>query len=264
MATDERRLEELQVATLLCTFDRNLRASGKGSMIWGAITIAIGLAVLLVSWWGLVNLLLGSALFAEGIYERTARNPMVIRISAITLGVLALWNIGGIALAWLTATRALGHALWLGIAQAIGAYNTWQTFSVYVALRNEAKPAIVEEARRHMDDMVEGDASLHSDIVEFQTKKTFGEEKIFRIKIFSDLLLIGQFESFFDRKRRLESAFWIPRGELQFVPTGEEWMGKKQKGVLHVGAEKIENVRIKPEMVERLQTGGIGISSVRD
>src|SRR2546429_3400947 len=77
MAITQERLAQLQKATLLQTFHRNLRRSGVSSIGWGFFTILLGLFLLrfwLASWGHLV---LGCLLASEGTYLLVVRKPTV-------------------------------------------------------------------------------------------------------------------------------------------------------------------------------------------
>ena len=134
MATDPQRVERLSVAGAFCLFDKKLRSSGNGSIVWGLLNLLIGaLLVAANDKWGAVSLLLGLALVGAGIYERKVRAPNVIMISAATLAVLALWNFALIALAAMGKVQLAlgGRTLYWAIAQAWGAFATWKTYSTY-------------------------------------------------------------------------------------------------------------------------------------
>jgi hypothetical protein len=100
LASDQRRLEQLTLAASFCLFDKKLRSSGNGSIVWGLLNLLLGGVVIAEhSKWGAVSLVLGLALIAAGVYERKVRDPKVIIISATTLAGLALWNFTLIGLA---------------------------------------------------------------------------------------------------------------------------------------------------------------------
>ena len=122
----------------MCTYDRQLNSSGKGTIGWGVFSFAIGLFITLNGGWGWINLGFGLLLIATGIYEMKVREPKVIRVSAAVLGLLAVWNIAAIVLSAYFHTRFIGHGLWIGIAQIFGATSTWKQYDAYAKLRQAA------------------------------------------------------------------------------------------------------------------------------
>jgi hypothetical protein len=84
MTTDPQRIKRLEVASAFCLFDKKLRSSGNGSIVWGVLNLAIGGALLTANdRWGAVSVVLGLALVAAGIYERPAsmKGPFATRRS---------------------------------------------------------------------------------------------------------------------------------------------------------------------------------------
>jgi|ERR1022692_404753 hypothetical protein len=129
MASDPQRVEQLTMAASFCLFDKKLRSSGKGSIVWGTLNLLLGgLVVAAHSNWGWVSLFLGLALIVAGLYERKVRDPKVIVISAATLAGLALWNftliglaaMGKIHLAPRGEVSVLGHRPSLGSLRDMG------------------------------------------------------------------------------------------------------------------------------------------------
>ena len=76
MATDPQRVERLSVAGAFCLFDKKLRSSGNGSIVWGLLNLLIGaLLVAANDKWGAVSLLLGLALVRGGYSTREKCAP---------------------------------------------------------------------------------------------------------------------------------------------------------------------------------------------
>ncbi len=42
MTTDPERIKRLEVASAFCLFDKKLRSSGNGSIVWGVLNLSLG------------------------------------------------------------------------------------------------------------------------------------------------------------------------------------------------------------------------------
>jgi hypothetical protein len=156
MASDPQRVEQLTMAGSFCLFDQKLRSSGNSSIIWGLLNLLIGSALIAANdVWGAVSLFLGLGLVAAGVYERKVRDPKVIIISATTLAVLAIWNFALIGLAAMGKVHLLigGRTLFWAIAQAWGAFATWKTYSTYKMLQEKSNPLLVQQVRGYIEEV---------------------------------------------------------------------------------------------------------------
>src|SRR5262250_401924 len=127
--SDSQRIGKLTAAAGLCIFDRRLRSSGRGSVIWGLLNLVLGSALIAGNdLWGAVSLLFGLVLIAAGIYQMRVREPKVIIVSASTLAILAVWDFTLIALASMGRVQLAlgGRTLFWALAQGWGAYATWK------------------------------------------------------------------------------------------------------------------------------------------
>jgi hypothetical protein len=255
MAMDAERLKRLSLAAQFCLFDKKLSSSGTSSIVWGALNVLIGTAILVANdTWGAVSLCLGVALIAAGIYEKKVRDPKVIIISAATLIGLALWNFALIGLAAIgKAELALGsRTLYWGIAQAWGAYSTWKTYSTYKMLRETSDPLTVDQVRGYVEELQKAKPEQTMDVVEFEANAGFVEgQKCYRLKPFDDLYIAAQYKAVL-RSLKLEQLIFVPRTEVSLTQEGEKWMSKKMKATVQLGSLKLEKVSITPEMAARI------------
>lgn len=251
----EDRVKKLGIAGEFCLFDRKLRSSGNGSVIWGVLNLLLG--VLIVAGhdnWGIVSVVLGVGLIAAGLYERKVRDPHVIVISASTLGVLALWNFALITLAAMGKVELAlgGRTLYWAIAQAVGAYSTWKTYSKYKSLRDEAEPAAVEQVRGYIDELKKSKLAQSVDQVEFDVNAGFVQgTRRYRLIPVEDLYLAAGYKVQLG-SMRLEEVSFVPRNSITLTPEGEKWMSKKIKASVQLGPVKLDKVTITPEMAMRL------------
>ncbi len=255
MASDLDRLKQLSTASAFCLFDRRLRSSGNGSIIWGVLNLALGgLSVASGHLLGVVSVFLGIALIVAGVYERKVRDPKVIVLSTITLAILALWNFALIGLAAMGSVHlALGaKTLYWAIAQAFGAYATWKTYAAYKILRTESDPLAVQQVHGYIDELKKAKPGQSMDLIEFDMSGEFLQAtKRYRLKPVEDLYLAARYKVELG-SMSLEEVIFVPRNEVALIPEGEKWMSKKIKASIQLGALKLEKVTITPEMAARI------------
>jgi hypothetical protein len=255
MASDPQRVEQLAVAGSFCLFDKKLRSSGNSSIVWGALNLLIGGAVLACNnSLGVVSLLLGLALVVAGVYERRVRDPKVIILSAATLAGLALWNFALIGLAAMGKVHLAlgGRTLFWAIAQAYGACVTWKTYSTYKMLREKSDPLTVQPVREYIDELRNSKPEQSVDLVQFDVNSGFVQgTKQYRLKPIEDLYLAARYKSQFG-SLQLEEVGFVPRNEVMLTPEGEKWMSKKIKATVQLGPLKLDKVTITPEMAARI------------
>lgn len=255
MTSDPQRIKRLEVASAFCLFDRKLRSSGNGSIVWGVLNLAIGGGLLAGNdKWGTISLVLGLALVAAGVYERTVRDPKVIILSAFTLAGLAVWNFAMIGLAAMGRVELAlgGRTFFWAIAQAWGAVATWKTYSVYKTLREESDPLTVQQVRGVIDELKKAKPEQSVDLVEFDVNAGFVQgTKRYRLKPVEDLYLIARHKAQLG-SLQLEEVNFVPRNEVSLTAEGEKWMSKKIKASVQLGASRLEKVSITPEMAARI------------
>jgi hypothetical protein len=255
MSADPERIRRLGMAAAFCMFDRKLRSSGNGSIIWGLLSLAIGgFAVAAHNNWGIVSVILGLALIVEGVYERSVRDPKVIIVSAATLGTLALWHFALIGLAAMgKAELALGgRTLFWAIAQAGGAFATWKTYSTYKELRDGTDPLVVEQVRGNIEELNKAKPDQSLDVVEFDVNAGFVQgTKRFRLKPIEDLYMVADYKVQLGRMHLQEVTF-IPRNEVTLSPEGSKWMSKKIRASVQLGPVTLKKVSITSDMAARI------------
>jgi|SRR3954468_21298778 hypothetical protein len=255
MATSDERLEKLKVATELCMFEKGQQSSAKSSLWWGVICIGIGLIVLRVGseLGAAINLGFGVLLIATGLYQVKVRAPRAVQVSAAMLALLALWNLGGLALAIAFKGRFLGggHGVIAGLAQAFGAFSTWQAHALYKALQEKVDPSTLVEVQPYLASLEESNLG---EMLEFKRKPNLENEQIWRVQFIDDLALVGCREAAnVTKKYNLKDAVWVRRSDLRVEQTGETWIGHDIKAVVHLGpVVKIDKVVMSPGVFERL------------
>jgi len=254
MPTSEERLAKLNVATMLCMFEKGQQSSAKSSLWWGAICIGIGLLVLRAGSevGAAVNLGFGVLLIATGLYQMKVRLPRAVQVSAVTLAVLAFWNLGTLALFAISkGAYGGGHGLFAGLAQAFGAFSTWQSHLVYKNLQEQADPSYVVEVQPYLESL---EALASGDMLEFKRVRHLETEQIWRVRFIDDLALLGRRDAAnVTKKPKLQEAVWVRRSDLRVEQTGETWIGHDVKVVVHLGPTVlIDKVVMNPGVFERL------------
>lgn len=255
MSYDSERIKKLALAAAFCLFDRKLRSSGNSSIIWGLLNLAIGgLAFSLHNNWGAVSVILGIALVAAGIYERSVRDPKVIIVSAATLGALALWNLCLIGIAAMgKGELALGgRTVYWAIAQAWGAFATWKTYSVYKGLRDGSDPLVVEQVRGNIEELNKAKPEQSPDLIEFDVDAGFVQgTKRFRLKPMDDLYLVADYKVQL-RQMHLQEVSFVSRNEVTLTPEGGKRMSKKMRASVQLGPVLLKKVSITSNMAARI------------
>lgn len=264
MASDAEHIKRLGLAASFCMFDSKLNSSGRASIIWGVLNALIGGAILSArDLWGYPSLLLGLGLIAAGVYEKRVRDPKVIILSAATLGLLALWDFAMVTLAAMGHMRLAlgGRTLYWAILQAIGAYQTWKTYSTYKMLRAESDPATVEQVREQVNELRKVKADQTIDVIEFEANAGFVKGmRRYRLKPFEDLYLITQYKAQL-RSLTLQEISFVPRAEVSLTPEGEKWMSKKLRANVRLGPVEVRKVSITPEMAARINPAALAVAS---
>jgi hypothetical protein len=263
MPTDPERLKRMNMAASFCLFDKRLRSSGNGSIVWGILNLGLGGLILANGGrWGAVSVLLGLALVAAGAYERTVRDPKVIIVSASTLALLALWNFTLIALAAMGYMRLAlgGKTVYWAIAQAWGAYATWKTYSVYKTLRDETDPVTVDQVRGYIDEVNKAKPAQSLDLVEFDTNAGFVQGTTrYRLKPMEDLYMTSEYKVQLGRMH-LQAVAFVPRNAVALTPEGGKWMSKKIKATIQLGPLALKKVTITPDMAARINPAAAAIA----
>ena len=229
------RIEKLNVAASLHQFDKALNRSAWSSLGWGAFSVLIGAFLFSRnSRFGWVNLAAGGLLIVAGLYEKSVREPKVIKVSAATLGLLGLWNLAGFVLAMMAHSRVAGHPL-IAVVQLIGAWNTYASYSTYAALLAASDPAANMEFKAMLDQLQTADPATAPDMVEFTSHK-FGKNDVrWRARRVDDVLLFRGNEVVLGRNNSKVECFFVPRQQVKLDITGEKLLGRGQKATVTAG-----------------------------
>lgn len=176
----QNRLEKLNVAAGLYGFDRALTRSARGSIGWGLFSLVVSALVFARGGFGWVNLIFGGLLVVEGTYEMRAREARVIKVAAATLGVLAVWNLGSIAVAYYLHTRVVA-SVWAGILQTLGAWTTYRSYAFYAKLLRQSDPATNEELAMLLQHAKTANPALDPNLIEFKVKNLTDPLQIWKI-----------------------------------------------------------------------------------
>jgi hypothetical protein len=251
----ENRLEKLNVAAGLHGFDRALTRSARGSIGWGVFSLVIAALIFASGGFGWINLILGSLLVVEGVYEMRAREPRVIKVSAATLGALAVWNLGSIAVAYYYLHTLVGASVWAGILQAVGAWTTYRSYAFYAELLRQSDPATNEELAMLLQHAKTADPALDPNLVEFKVKNLTDPLQLWKIiRIDARLLLFVQSEEILKVVKFAITCCVVEKQEMRLEIVGEKMFGQDQKAVIHLSEGEIKNVIISPAMATKLQT----------
>jgi hypothetical protein len=251
-ALDE-RIERLNIAAALHGFDRALVRSGKGSVGWGILSGAVGMFSIMSGRFGWVNLGLGLLLIGAGLYEMYCREPKVIIVCASTLGFLALWNLASFALGLFLHSRHLASPV-VGILLGIGAWNAYRSYALYAALLAKSDPGATAELASLLEQTKAADSRLDPDVVEFERKDATDPLEIWKLKRFDGLFLATSRKEILGRRKPTGVCLIARRQELTIEILGELRFGQKQKATLRFAGSELRNVRILPEMAQKLQT----------
>jgi hypothetical protein len=247
------RFERLNVAAALRGFDQALVRSAKVSIGWGLFAMIIGAIFFATGRFGWINLICGLALVIEGIYEMKVREPKVIIVAATTLGFLAIWNMGSLVAAAFLHARLGGHPI-AGILQALGAWATYGSYSVYAALLAKSDPGAKQELESLIQQIETVDPGLAHDVAQFEVKKFSDPLQVWRIKNFDGLLLFVKSEEVLGVKKFATECFLAQKQNVRLEILGEKMFGEKQNAVIYAGVHELKNVVITPGIARKLQS----------
>src|SRR5437588_423237 len=84
-----------------------------------------------------------------------------------------------------------GHGLLAGLAQAFGAFSTWNAHMIYKHLQESADPSVVIEVQPYLQSL---ESEAAAEMPEFKVKPNLENEQIWRIRFIDDLALLGRRE----------------------------------------------------------------------
>ena len=202
---------------------------------------------------GWINLIFGCLLIAEGLYEMRAREARVIKVAAATLGALAVWNLGALALAYYLHARTTA-SVWAGILQAIGAWTTYRSYTIYAELLRQSDPSTNEELACLLQNAKTANPALDPNLVEFKVKNLTDPLQIWKVnRIDGRMLLFVQSEEILNVVKYAMQCFVVEKERMRLEIVGEKMLGQDQKAVIHLSETAIKNVVISPAMATKLQ-----------
>jgi hypothetical protein len=217
---------------------RTLRATGWGSIFFGSVSIALGLAPP----WDWVRLFVGAVLLGTGTWSIRSPRPAGVVLDGFSLLMVGAYNILGIGLWMHAGMGVLDSAFWLklGICQA-----AWGTvnFLRYARFRDEFHEPAADAELQHLEEIVRGirgtRASESTDMIEF---KSYGWRPEFW-----KAHLTGDGAVFLASGGEMLVA---PRDEVKVTVTGRMWVGRSQWATITINGRKLR-CAIAPEYLER-------------
>ena len=257
------RLNDLNVATTALFLERGMRTSAWGSFFWGSLAVLSGFLTFTQSpWIGAANYAFGVLLIAEGFYEWRNRTPMAVKVAALTLAALAVWNTFWFILS-VKYNRAMGGLMahpFVTIMQGINAWNAWRSYSVFEHAYQNVKSECLLHVRESIEALRNVKTETALDTVDFEMPETLAETMRWVVRFSPGLaLFVGSKKRSFLKTGYAEQVFWCFPEEIEIEQLGEQWAGKKMKVNVRVGAVEFNKALFSQEMLLRLE--GMRLSS---
>lgn len=264
MLSNDQRLQSLNAAATLGVMRRSLGSAGYSSIVWGMIWLAIaGLRYsnvgvdVTVMIFGLFSV----ALIIEGIYVLRSRSRRALTCEAVTLGVLAIWNLSAFAYTAYMASSSHHTGRWpnplFGIIMGFNAWQTWRSRSVYSELEKNCTESDLQTVDALISGAVKADAETTPELIALKQTGIAVTDPQWRLWLTPDYLYLINVHTLFSRKRPVSAAV-VPRASVSVQVIGEKWIGSGQKIKLVIDGEASEQTfEISRPMLEKfsLATG---------
>jgi len=245
------RVDKLNIAATLYNFHKGLDRNAWGNMGWGAFALAIGLFMLARGRFGWINVALGLLLVAEGLYQMRVREPRVIKVSAATLGLLGLWNLTVLAISFALKSKVVGVNPLVAIIQLLGAWATYKSYALYVALTANLDSGADAEFKALLDQLKNANPATAPDVVEFTSSKSLKSDLRWRVRATDGFMFFMGNEMFLGRKKSQPECFFVAREQVRLELLGEKMFSSKQKVRVTAGATQL-NGTMSAEMAQKL------------
>ncbi len=220
---------------------RQLRSSGVGSLLFGAVAILLGATTMGQSPVNGALVLLGLVLIGEGIWIMTSPSTSAIIVDGLVVMVIGIWNIGisAVNIERAAGTSMSGRFLLFGIFQIVWGVGRMVQSRRYADLRGFRLDSV---ERKRLEDEIA--STLQSgpdrgDIVAFESKAIRSGQ--------ARLRLLRDHAALFSRGKVDEV---IPRSEVGCEPPPQS-AGDPLQATLRLGKRRL-GVKISREAYERL------------
>ncbi len=253
------KLEQLQTALVFCTIGKTLRKAAYWSIGWGALLLVIGAAVSYARVTDYPDLVIGTALVAEGIYLMVTRKAWAVLVEGTTLAALACWHIWGFVAAYKANGRVVGNPIGI-IVLLVAAWSMFSTYRSYKLACEKAEPSSIQVCKEQLDTIAQGKAGT---VIFMQQDKALESSNTWVASFVDDAILFvkGPKEAF-RKKINPTEGVWVARKDVRLENTGDAWIGGKIKARLYVKEAEFLKVKLGREDFERLNDLLLGRAAV--
>ena len=165
-------MERLKIAAMYLSMQRGLKRAARGSIGWGAFTLALGIFLKTHTVFDYIWLTIGFFLVLEGawIIRSVAADPRVLLIEAFALTVLGILNTVGLYFEIKSGLRPIGglQIIFAGMLQLISAYTTFRSYPAYKQICEYLDRACLHELEMKIGDMWKRKGEVNQDLADFK------------------------------------------------------------------------------------------------
>ncbi len=243
---------------------KTLRPRGIGSVIWGLIAIALGLAGMDASRLNMILAAIGVFLIIEGIWVLVAPAPVGMIIDGIALLLLAIWNLATTIIDMSAGRDASPIFIVLGIAQLGWAGQSFAKYAHFSKLLSrEASPETVQKFNQIVHRMEASGMANDASLIEFVTS---GPALLWKAQLHNvGALLLAQSGRKLSRHRKWADGNLLvaTRQEVSFLKNGEGLKPDTVKVVISIKSQKMSGVMPR-EAFQRYEAWKIDITKRPD
>jgi hypothetical protein len=234
---EREKLEQMSKITGYLLLKKKTRPGAIGAIIFGAIALMGGIAMLSENPINCILIMIGIFLLIEGIVVLAVPSPSGIILQGIGMWMVGLWNFG---LTMLEVAAGMGWSFWgiLGLSQMI--WGT-QSFAAYKRLADGAEAAsdesLTDEVEIAMKDVLKANAKSREDIITFRFGAIAWKGRL------------GKRYGIFTEKQGKETQFLL-RDDVSFTEKGKALIGKTLKVRISLDHKEMDGI-ISPEHMER-------------
>ncbi len=176
---------ELRRAAAHLSLRRTLRPSGIGSLIFGAIAIAVGVPAMNLHPLNAVLVALGAFLVIEGVLVIASPSPGGIIIDGLAILMVGGWNIAITALEAAEGAGSPGFFMYFGIFQLIAGVKRLADFRHFTSLPAKPDEQVMSRLNQMVKSVLKAKPKHDMSVVEFTAKEKSGQV-IWRGKLLDD------------------------------------------------------------------------------
>jgi hypothetical protein len=247
------KLEELQKVADYRSVRKTLRPAGIGSIIFGVLALAMGIALAEENPLNILLALIGLFLLIEGIWLTASPTPIGMILDGVALGILGIWNI------FVTIANAAAGSGGGTMVAALGALQIWwgiQSFRRYSRFKNVSAEKLPEESVRYVDDFVKGIAkakpSNEPDVIQFQISNA--QPPVWKARLMTGAAVLVAANG--------QEAVFAKKDDVNVTTEGKVLLGRNLKALLQFGDRNFKG-SIAPELFERYEVWKTGIATGR-